>query len=100
MPEMLKKYGAYISAVMIGPYDLSIMLGTPREVESAVMKKSIQKIFDICNSYGKSCGIFCDNAALAQQYRQMGCNVLWLATDKDFLLRGYREEMRVVSSIQ
>lgn len=100
LPEMLEKYGQYISAVMIGPYDLSVMVGTPRDIKSSIMIESIQKIFDISNSYGKSCGIFCDNEELAQKYRDMGCNVLWTATDKDFFMRGYKETMEGLNNIK
>ena len=99
LPRMLEEYGEYISAVMIGPYDLSIMVGTPKDIKSPEMIAAIQKIFDISNSYGKSCGIFCDNEVLAQKYRDMGCNVLWTASDKDFYLRGYNEEMDVLTGI-
>lgn len=100
LPEMLEKYGQYINAVMIGPYDLSIMVGTPKNIRSPEMTEAIQKIFDISNSYGKSCGIFCDDEVLAQKYRDMGCNVLWLASDKDFYMRGYNEEMTAAINIK
>jgi len=100
LPRMLEEYGEYISAVIIGPYDMSVMLGTPKVIGSPVMLEAIQKVFDICNRYGKSCGIFCDNEVLAQKYRDMGCNVLWTATDKDFFMRGYREEMDAVAAIR
>ena len=99
LPQMLEQYGRYISAVMNGPYDLSIMVGTPKNIKSPEMIAAIQKIFDISNYYGKSCGIFCDNEVLAQKYRDMGCNVLWLASDKDFFIRGYNTEMDVVEKI-
>lgn len=99
LPSMLETYGQYISAVMIGPYDLSIMVGTPKNIRSDIMKASIQKIFDISNAYGKSCGIFCDNEVLAAEYRSMGCNVLWTATDRDFFMRGYNEEMKGLEEI-
>ena len=85
---------------MIGPYDLSVMVGTPKDIKSPVMIESIQKIFDISNSYGKSCGLFCDDEVLAQKYRDMGCNVLWTSTDKDFFMRGYNEEMFVLANIK
>lgn len=100
LPQMLEQYGEYISAVIIGPYDMSVMLGTPKQIGSDVMLQAIQKVFDICNSYGKSCGIFCDNEVLAQKYRDMGCNVLWTATDKDFFMRGYNLEMDVLTKIK
>lgn len=100
LPEMLDKYGEYISAIMIGPYDLSVMIGTPRDIKSPQMIEAIQQIFDICKKYDKSCGIFCDNEVLAEKYRKMGCNVLWTATDKDFFMRGYKEEMEYLKKIQ
>lgn len=100
LPKMLEEYGKYISAVMIGPYDLSVMVGTPRDIKSDIMIESIQKIFDISNSYGKSCGIFCDDEVAAQRYRDMGCNVLWTATDKDLFMRGYNTEMAVLKEIK
>lgn len=100
LPQMLEEYGEYISAVMIGPYDLSIMVGTPKDIKSPEMVDAIQRIFDISNSYGKSCGIFCDDEILAQKYRDMGCNVLWLSSDKDFYMRGYNEEMEKVECIK
>ena len=100
LPDMLEKYGEYISAVMIGPYDLSVMVGTPRNIKSPEMIEAIQKIFDISNSYGKSCGIFCDDEVLAQKYRDMGCNVLWTSTDKDFYMRGYNLEMNALKNIK
>ena len=100
LPKMLEEYGEYISAVMIGPYDLSIMVGTPKDIKSPEMIAAIQKIFDISNSYGKSCGIFCDNSELAPKYRAMGCNVLWTGSDKDFYMKGYNEEMEVLKNIE
>ncbi len=100
LPKMLEEYGEYISAVMIGPYDLSIMVGTPKDIYSDAMISAIQEIFDISNSYGKSCGIFCDDEVLAQKYRNMGCNVLWTGCDKDFLMRGFNQEMDVLKNIK
>ncbi len=100
LPQMLEEYGKYISAVMIGPYDLSVMVGTPKDIRSPIMIESIQKIFDISKAYGKSCGIFCDDEVLAQKYRDMGCNVLWLSSDKDFFMRGYNTEMQVLKNIK
>ena len=36
LPKMLEEYGQYISAVIIGPYDMSVMLDTP--VSSVITK--------------------------------------------------------------
>ena len=37
---------------------------------------------------------------MAQKYRDMGCNVLWTASDKDFYMRGYNLEMDVLANIK
>ena len=100
LPEMLEKFGEHISAVMIGPYDLSVMLGKPKQIGAPVVLEAVQKIFDISRKYGKSCGIFCDNASLAAKYRAMGCNVLWCGSDGGFFARGYGEEMAELSRIK
>ncbi|MBE7063197.1 MAG: hypothetical protein E7390_05355 [Ruminococcaceae bacterium] len=100
LPEMLDSYGEYISAVIIGPYDLSIMVGTPLDITSPKMMEAIQSVFDICNAHGKSCGIFCDDAEFAAKYRKMGCNVLWSGCEKSFLMRGYAEEMDALLAIE
>lgn len=99
LPEMLEKYGKYIHAVMIGPYDLSVMSGTPNETRSDVMNKNIQKIFDISREYGKSCGIFCNDADDALYYRNMGANVLWTASDNQFYMRGFNETVSELNNI-
>jgi 2-keto-3-deoxy-L-rhamnonate aldolase RhmA len=88
LPAMLETYGEYISAIIIGPYDMSVMVGTPANIGSDEMNKAVQEVFDICKKYNKSCGIFCDNEILAKKYRDMGANVLWMAVDRDYYMRG------------
>lgn len=88
LPAILEKYGEYISAVIVGPYDMSVMVGTPCDIKSPEMISAIQQVFDICKKHNKSCGIFCDDEVLAAKYRKMGANVLWVATDRDYFLRG------------
>lgn len=99
LPEMLDTYGKYIDAVMIGPYDMSVMVGTPQDITSPIMLKSIQKVFDISKQYHKSTGIFCDNEEKAKLFHSMGANVIWVATDKDFFLRGYCETLDAIAEI-
>ena len=89
LPSMLKKYGEYISAVIVGPYDMSVVVGTPCDIMSTEMVNAIGQVFDICKKYNKSCGIFCDDEILAKKWWKMGANVLWMATDRDYFLRGF-----------
>lgn len=100
LPSILENYGDHISAVIIGPNDLSVMLGTPHDPTTEVVQKAIQKVFDISRQYGKSCGIFCNDAAEAQHYRDMGANVLWTASDLQYYMRGYMETIQELRAIQ
>ncbi len=99
LPAMLEKFGSHISAIIIGPYDLSVMVGTPFDLYSDPMIASIQKIFDICRSYQKSCGIFCNHAADAERFRAMGANVLWTGTDGQMIGMGLRNTLASLETI-
>ena len=99
LDNMLNTYGEYIDAVIIGPNDLSIMLGTPFQCKSEVMEAACQKIFDICRAHGKSCGIFCNDAADARHYQDKGSNVLWTASDIQYYMRGFMETMNELSEL-
>lgn len=99
LSEILKEYGDEIAAIMIGPYDMSVMLDTPFQIRSEVMVNAIQKVFDICKEFDMSCGIFCDDEILSKKYKDMGANVLWACTDSVFFMRGYSEIFNALSKI-
>ncbi len=90
LPEILEKYGKELAGVLIGPYDTSIMIGTPLDILSDVMTDYIRKVFDICNAYGISCGSFVDGPELIARYRDLGCNVYWTGTDIGMLCMGFK----------
>ena len=99
LPTMLETYGEHIDAVIIGPNDLSVMLGTPFECKSEIMEKACKQIFDISRKYNKSCGIFCNDAADAKHYQDMGCNVLWTASDIQIYMRGFVETIQEIKTL-
>ena len=99
LPAMLEAYGEHISAIIIGPNDLSVMLGTPFDCKSEIMEQACRQVFDICTQHGKSCGIFCNDVTDARHYRDMGCNVLWTASDIQFYMRGYSETLQELSDL-
>jgi 2-keto-3-deoxy-L-rhamnonate aldolase RhmA len=39
----------------------------------------------ICRDFGLSCGIYCDNLAVADRWRAAGMNILWVASELDLL---------------
>ena len=99
LPNMIERYGEHISAIVVGPYDLSVMVGTPLDISSPAVLDSIQQVFDIAKSYGKSCGIFCDDEVKAKLYRSMGANVLWLSADREYFMRGFNQMMDGTTSL-
>ena len=100
LPSMLEEYGDYISAIIVGPTDLSITLGVPRKIHSPQVTEAVQKVFDICKAYDKSCGIYCNDEAMAKKYWDMGGNVLWTGKDKDIFMERYTQMMDGLREIQ
>ena len=78
---------------------MSVMVGTPCDIASPEMISAIQNVFDIGKKYNKSVGIFCDDEEKAKIYRKMGANVLWMATDRDYFLRGFNAFLDGVKEI-
>lgn len=92
LPQILDNYSKEISAIVIGPFDMSFMVGTPTEIDSPENMEQINEIFKISEKYGKSCGLYCANSEKAKKYRKLGANFIWLSTEYQFLLKGYKEE--------
>jgi len=99
LPEMLDRFADNISAILIGPYDLSVMLGIPFDIHNDLMRTSIQKVVQVCQAYHKSVGIFCGNAQEAAAYAAMGINMFWAGTDLNFFIDGYNRVFDALSTI-
>ncbi|MCI5994120.1 MAG: aldolase/citrate lyase family protein [Clostridiales bacterium] len=89
LPEILKKYKDELAGVLIGPYDSSIMIGTPLDITSEPMTKYIRDVFDVCHQAGVSCGSFVDNAPMIARYRDLGGNVYWTGTEISLLCEAF-----------
>ena len=67
------------------------MIGEPGDTLSENCQKWFKKVFDVCKSYKKSCGIYCNDANAAEIYKKLGAEVFWFSMDLNFLLKGYNE---------
>lgn len=85
LPQILASYKKEISGVFIGPYDASIMLGTPLDILSEPMTAFIREVFNICRESGVSCGSFVDSSNLMERYRALGGNMFWTGTELSLL---------------
>ena len=90
LPEILNRYGKELSGVLVGPYDASIMVGTPLDIRSPEMTDFIRKVFDLCREYGISCGSFVDGPELFGHYRSLGANIFWTGTDMGLLCSAFQ----------
>lgn len=89
LPQILEKFGNELSGVLVGPYDSSIMVGTPLDICSDTMTQYIRDVFTVCHKASISCGSFVDNAAMIARYRDLGGNVFWTGTEVSLLCESY-----------
>ena len=85
LPEVFERYGDEIASVIVGPYDSSIMIGTPLDITSEPMRKYLKEVFDTCRAAGKSTGVFVDSGSMIPLYRDLGANVYWVGSEISLL---------------
>lgn len=95
LPQMLKRYPEEIACVLIGPYDSSIMVGTPFDITSDAMRRYMTQVFEVCRAADISCGSFVDSAAMIPYYKELGANVYWTGTEVALLCEAYENLCRV-----
>ena len=74
----------------IGPMDISQSLGHPGDPGHEDVQKVVHKVIDVCNSKGKSFGIFVGTPEAAQKYMELGASYIALASDLAFMRKGYQ----------
>lgn len=89
LPKILSDYGNELAGVLIGPYDFSIMAGTPLDIRSKQMVEHISQVFELCKEAGISCGSFVDDATLISHYHNLGANIYWTGTEVSLLCEAY-----------
>ncbi|MCL2058314.1 MAG: aldolase/citrate lyase family protein [Oscillospiraceae bacterium] len=99
LPAMLSEYGGRISGIIVGPMDMSVMVGTPADVHSAEMRDAVSQVIDICKKSEKSVGVFCADTDDAFIYKEMGANIFWMATDQFFFMEGYNSAFETLAKV-
>lgn len=88
LPAILQAYGDQIAGIVIGPYDMSMQVGTPMDIDSPQAIEQIRKTIEICQASQVSVGIYCGNMAIAKRWHDEGMNILWISSDMDLLNQG------------
>ncbi len=99
LPAMLETYGDQISSIIIGPYDYSVMIGKPGQTLDQECLNEYKKVFDVCKSYKKSCGIYCNDEIASKAYKEIGAEVFWFSADIHFLTKGFNETMDAIKEL-
>lgn len=89
LPEILRRFGDEIACIIIGPYDSSIMLGTPLDIRSEKMLAFIREVFSVCHDSGKAAGIFVDDKTMLPHYKALGADVFWTGTEISLLCEAF-----------
>jgi 2-keto-3-deoxy-L-rhamnonate aldolase RhmA len=77
-----------IGAILIGPFDLSGSLGLLGQTTHPEVESRIETVRSACEKAGIPIGIFAVDAATANRYIDMGFQLICLAADTTFMLRG------------
>ncbi len=99
LPHILEDSGDQIGGIIIGPYDMSVMVGTPLNIHSVEVTEQIDKTVEICNRYNKSVGIFCENEEYARTSYGKGMNILWTGSDIGYLTGGLTNMINKLSDL-
>ncbi|HHW48627.1 MAG TPA: hypothetical protein GXX14_08430, partial [Clostridiaceae bacterium] len=99
LPKILNKYKDELSGILIGPYDTSIMLGTPLNITSGAVVDYIKKVFSICKAENISCGIFIEDPSMMKMYKDLGANIFWVGTEISLLCDGYARICKFFSDL-
>ena len=70
-----------IDVIFIGPYDLSQSLGIPGQVNHPKLTGEIEKVVDKCNKSNKYVGIYADDVATAEHYKDIGVKYIAISVD-------------------
>lgn len=97
LDEILSTEG--IDAAFVGPLDLSVSLGTAREWNNPILKKSIQKVLDKCRQYNVFAGIDGLDVEDVKERVSQGFQFISFSSDTDFLLSAATEAWKKLSNL-
>jgi 4-hydroxy-2-oxoheptanedioate aldolase len=91
-----------VSAVYVGPADLSLALGLPPayEHEDPVHRTAIDRIRAACERHGIIAGIHCDGGAMASRRLQQGFRMVTVANDLATVRSGMAAELAAATAVQ
>jgi len=85
-----------VDGIFIGPYDLSIDLGVPGQMNAAILLDAISYVQNICEKYGKMSFIYAGNDTDAKKYFSQGFSAVAIGTDTNMLMQSYQNMLQKI----
>jgi 4-hydroxy-2-oxoheptanedioate aldolase len=82
---------AFVDALFVGPYDLTISMGIAEQFQSQQFWEAIDRVIHACNDAGIAAGIQSPRLDLLCEAKRRGMRFLLYASDSSVLLDGYRD---------
>ncbi len=79
----------HVAGTFIGPYDLSVSLGTPGQFDSPLFADAVKTVRSLCEKHGKSFGTFTSGAEAAAEEIKKGTDMIIIGSDANLLLNAY-----------
>ncbi|WP_052300634.1 HpcH/HpaI aldolase family protein [Kyrpidia tusciae] len=80
-----------IDVIFLGPFDMSISLGVPSEINHPKVIEAEEKVLEVSLNYDKIPGIYVRNAEQAMQKMGKGFRYIVMGTDNRVIVQAYKE---------
>ena len=87
-----------LSALFVGPYDLSGSIGKLGQVKDSEVQGLVQKVQEVCAEAGVTTGIFGVDAEAVKPYIDMGYSLIAVGTDTSFISKSVQDIIRSLRS--
>ena len=78
-----------VDVVFVGPTDLSVGMGIPRQFDHPMMTEAYEKVIAACRKFGKSAGILLLNPDPIEQRLDQGFRFIALGSDGQLIANGF-----------
>lgn len=85
-----------IDGIFIGPWDLSVCMGIPKQFDAPVFQAAVRRILKACKDAGKISIIYTNTVEESRKYLAMGFDAVCNTADYVIYRRGYQDMVRSI----
>lgn len=86
-----------VDGIFIGPYDLSIALGKPAQMDSPELVQAISHVVEVCHKHGKLAMIYAGSAAATKKFFEEGFDCVACGMDAIWLIESIQRLVKEVT---